>query len=133
VLQQNPKVSLRVVEILNEELAQAQALLRVLGQKTSAEKVATFLLSLIPTGYDDQSPINLHLPLSRQEMSDLLGLTVETVSRLMSDMKREGIVEAPRGSIRILDLKRLHALAGTQVFPSLSHSQPVSAGKKQVC
>jgi CRP/FNR family transcriptional regulator, anaerobic regulatory protein len=124
VLQQNPKISMRVVEILNEELAQAQALIRVLGQKTSMEKVATFILSLIPATKNGRIPEQLSLPLSRQEIAELLGLTVETVSRLMSDLKREGVIEAPRGLVRILDINRLQSLAGGRIIKSLSNGRP---------
>ena len=114
VLEQNPRVSRRLVDLLNQELAQAHLLIRVLGQKTSAEKVALFLLSLIPEPVDmDQAQAHeLPLPLSRREIADMLGLTVETVSRSMSELRREQIVEAPRGRVRILDLKGLRAYAG---------------------
>ncbi|MEK7759589.1 MAG: helix-turn-helix domain-containing protein, partial [Pseudomonadota bacterium] len=55
----------------------------------------------------------LPLPLSRREIADMLGLTVETVSRLMTELKRERIIEAPRGHLRILNLKGLRAYAGS--------------------
>ena len=113
VLEQNPRVSRRLVDLLNQELAQAHLLIRVLGQKTSAEKVALFLLSLVPEPADQARMHELPLPLSRQEIADMLGLTVETVSRLMSELKRRQIIEAPRGHLRILNLKGLRACAGT--------------------
>jgi CRP/FNR family transcriptional regulator len=113
VLEQNPRVSRRLVDLLNQELAQAHLLIRVLGQKTSAEKIALFLLSLVPEPADQARMHELPLPLSRQEIADMLGLTVETVSRLMSELKRRQIIEAPRGHLRILNLKGLRACAGT--------------------
>jgi hypothetical protein len=45
-------------------------------------------------------------------MAELLGLTVETVSRHMSEFRREGILDAPRGHVRIFDVERLQRLAG---------------------
>ncbi len=120
VLRHNPAVMLRVIDILNEELNRAQLLIRLLGQKTSVEKVAAFILSLAPLGLKNGSPTQLPLPLSRQEMAELLGLTVETVSRHMSEFKREGILDAPRGHVRILDAKRLQSLAG-DLPPALRH------------
>jgi CRP/FNR family transcriptional regulator len=112
VLGQNPAVALRTLELLNQELGRAQALIRLLGQKSSAEKVASFLLALVPSGANGSAAGPLPLPLSRQEIGEMLGLTVETVSRLMSEFKRENIIEAPRGTVRILDLQRLRVLAG---------------------
>jgi CRP/FNR family transcriptional regulator len=112
VLERNPSIMLRVIEILNQELNRAQLLIRLLGQKTSVEKVAAFILSLAPLGLRNGSPTELPLPLSRQEMAELLGLTVETVSRHMSEFRREGILDAPRGHVRIFDVERLQRLAG---------------------
>jgi CRP/FNR family transcriptional regulator len=112
VLEQNPPVALHTLELLNQELGRAQALIRLLGQKTSSEKVASFLLALVPPGLNGAAAGPLPLPLSRQEIGEMLGLTVETVSRLMSEFKRERIIEAPRGTVSILDLNRLRTLAG---------------------
>ncbi len=113
VMEQNQAVSRRMVQLLNQELSQAQALIHILGQKTSTEKIALFLLSLEPAHGRDELPAEVPMPLSRQEMAGVLGLTVETVSRLMAELKRERIIDAPRGHIRILDRKGLHAYAGT--------------------
>jgi len=124
VLNQNPKVAMRTIEILNHELNQARSLIRILGQKTAVEKIATFILSLQPDPHHTGNGQMLALPLSRQEMAELLGLTVETVSRLMSEFKREGLLEAPRGHVRILDRERLTELAGSTDIPSLSKYPP---------
>ena len=113
VLEENLEVSRRMVQLLNQELVQAQALIHILGQKSSAEKIALFLLSLVPKHGHDSPQLDIPLSLSRQEMADMLGLTVETVSRLMAELKRERIIEAPRGHIRILDRKGLHAYVGS--------------------
>jgi Crp-like helix-turn-helix domain len=66
-------------------------------------------LSLMPS-QDNGAETPLHL--SRIDMSVLLGLTVETVSRIMAELSREGIIHAPRGRIVVRARKRLKALAG---------------------
>lgn len=109
VLTQNPAVSLQVIDVLNRELAEAQALIRVLGQKNAEERVAWFLLSLA-AAVDDPSELS-PLRLTRREIAELLGLTIETVSRLMSEFRRAGLIETPRGGVRILNLPRLQARA----------------------
>jgi len=113
VLEENLEVSRRMVQLLNQELVQAQALIHILGQKSSAEKIALFLLSLVPEHGRDSPQLDIPLSLSRKEMADMLGLTVETVSRLMAELKREQIIEAPRGHIRILNREGLNIYAGT--------------------
>lgn len=110
ILEQNPGVSMRLVEILNDELRQAKTLIRVLGQKSPAGKIATFILSLFPQR--GAIPRELVLPLSREEVAEMVGLTEETVSRVMADLRRKGVIEAPRGFIRIIDHKRIFSLAG---------------------
>lgn len=114
VLAENPVVSNRMISLLNDELSQAQLLIRLLGKKTSHEKVALFILSLLPETHDTNS-INLLFPLSRRELAQLLGLTIETVSRTMSDMKRKNILNAPRGKVEILDIEQLKSFAGQAV------------------
>ncbi|MDH5648514.1 MAG: Crp/Fnr family transcriptional regulator [Gammaproteobacteria bacterium] len=112
VFAENPIVAQKTIRMLNQELAFAQNLIHMLGQKSSEEKVALFILSLIPRITQTQLPIKLLLPLSRKEMAQFLGLTVETVSRLISDFKRRGIIETPRGELHILNIKPLKQIAG---------------------
>lgn len=109
VIEQNPAVSLQLIEMLNRELSEAQALIRVLGQKTAEERVAWFLLTLANA---DTEPFEINpLWLSRREIAELLGLTIETVSRLISEFRRAGLIDTPRGGVRILNLPRLQTRA----------------------
>lgn len=108
VLEQNPAVAVRLVEILNEELAVSKNLIRLLGHNGSMERVAMFILSLIPR--HGKVSHDLSFPLSREEMAEMIGLRVETVSRVMADLQRKKVIEAPRGRIHILDPEKLRKL-----------------------
>jgi CRP/FNR family transcriptional regulator len=109
-IEMNPAVSLRVIESLSQQLDQAESLIRDLGLKTSLEKVSSFLLSLIPQrGKPDAE---LPLRLSRREIAEMLGLTEETVSRIMADFARKKVIESGKGFIRILDRNWLGEAAG---------------------
>ncbi len=112
VLGGNPRVSLNVLQAMNEQLIQARSLIRVLGQKSSMEKLASFLLSLVPERSDNADEELLPLHLSRNEIAEVLGITVETVSRIMAKLQRDGVIDAPRGGIHIHDRKQLQILAG---------------------
>ena len=110
VIQQSPAVSMRVIATLVEELERAETMIRDLGLKSSVERIATFLLSLMPARHksDDVLP----LLLSRREMAEMLGLTEETVSRVMADFTRRHIIQTGKGSLRILDPAKLSASTG---------------------
>ena len=123
VLEAEPRVSLNVLLAINEQLAQARNLIHTLGQKTAIEKIASLLLNLYPSTDSRESgePIALHL--SRREMARILGLTVETVSRFMAALRRQGIIDAPPRHIVIRARARLQALAGDSPYPLLARKQ----------
>ena len=61
----------------------------ILGRKTACERLAWFLMDMserIP------APDRLDLPMSRQDIADFLGLTIETVSRTMTQLQDEGLI-----------------------------------------
>lgn len=71
------------------ELARTQDHLMLLGRKTASEKVASFVLSLADRLKGDCTI----LPMGRQDMADYLGLTIETVSRMLGQLQQDGLLE----------------------------------------
>ncbi len=110
VIESNPAVAVRVIRMLNEEAEGCRSLVRDLGIKNSTERLASFILSLMPVR--GKRGAELLLPLSRREIAEMLGITPETVSRLMTRFRRDGVIEELPGRIRIADFPRLRALAG---------------------
>jgi len=94
------------------ELTQAQDHMVLLGRRSAEEKVATFLI-----GWRDRlarlSALTktVPLPMSRQDIADYLGLTIETVSRTFTKLERDGVIEILPGCICLLDPARAEALA----------------------
>ncbi|SLN47813.1 Nitrogen fixation regulation protein FixK [Aquimixticola soesokkakensis] len=92
-----PHLAQRLLEMTLDELDAAREWMLVLGRKTAREKIASLLAiiarreaSLAPErGQDDMS---FDLPLTREAMADYLGLTLETVSRQVSALKRDGVI-----------------------------------------
>lgn len=72
-----------------QELERAQAHLMLLGRKSACERVATFLQALLDR-FPEDPEICLHM--SRQDMADYLGLTIETVSRTFTQLQSEGVI-----------------------------------------
>lgn len=107
--QENSDIALRLLKALNAQLAHSRELMRVMGHKCAAAKIASFITLLIPEA--ERARQHFTLPFSRAEIASLLGLSEETVCRQMAKMKRSGILYSPRGRIEILDWKRLQAVA----------------------
>lgn len=112
-------VAIRLIEAMTAQLAHSRALMEVLGHKCAAAKVASFLLLMTPKS--EKTNGNFALPFSRLEIASLLGLSEETVCRLMANMKREGAIHAPRGRLEIRDWDRLHAIADGTSGSNIGH------------
>ncbi|MFG1431798.1 helix-turn-helix domain-containing protein [Xanthobacter sp. V2C-8] len=90
------------------ELTRAQNHLLVLGRKTAQERVATFLLDMAERSAVGGSEVTL--PMSRQDIADYLGLTIETVSRTLTHLEETAAIALP--SSRRVVLKDSGALRG---------------------
>lgn len=133
LLEQDTGVSLRMIRMLNEELERSKALIRDLGLKSSTERLASFILSLAPKRR--ASAGDFALPLTRKEISEMLGLTEETVSRAVARLRRAGLVRTARGWVRVLDAERLRMLAegAGHVAPAWRGARPCQARTRSVC
>jgi CRP/FNR family nitrogen fixation transcriptional regulator len=76
-------------EAAQRELERTQEHLLVLGRKTACEKVASFLIDLAQREGADR----VELPMGRQDMADYLGLTIETVSRMLTQLQSSSVVK----------------------------------------
>lgn len=93
-----PHISQRLLEMTLDELDAAREWMLILGRKTAREKIASFLAILARrnSGASGARPgvdMQFELPLTREAMSEYLGLTLETVSRQMSGLKRDGVIQ----------------------------------------
>ena len=109
-----PALEKRLLEVASNELVAAQEQMLLLGRKTARERVASFLLArrMESTVCGNGSP-NLHLPMTRSDIADYLGLTIETVSRTLTRLKADRLISIPHASeIVIRDFPGLSAQAG---------------------
>jgi len=79
--------------IASNELAALQDQMLLLGRKTAKERLASFIVQLsrraVARGLPDDP---VHVPMSRSDIADYLGLTTETVSRTMTQLKTSGVI-----------------------------------------
>lgn len=84
----------------------------LLGRKTAQERTTSFLLDMAGrVGTPKGNTVVLRLPMSRREIADSIGLTIETVSRQLTELRESGVIRTlGRSEIVLLDLKRLRKL-----------------------
>jgi CRP-like cAMP-binding protein len=101
-------VAAMMQEVTLRQLTAAQMQVVLLGRKTARERVASFLLDFAERTTVARHDVVLDLPMSRYDLADHLGLTVETVSRVLTGMRRSGLIAMDDAQhIRIRDRDRL--------------------------
>jgi CRP/FNR family transcriptional regulator, nitrogen fixation regulation protein len=100
----DPWVAGQVREIAFEALARSQARLLILGRVTAVDKVGAFLLEMKARS-SDADETTLTLPMSRYDIADYLAISVETVSRALSELRRLGVIRFAKKN-RVLLLRR---------------------------
>ncbi len=110
---QRPELAQRFLRLAALELAATRDHLLCLAAKSADAKLAAFLLALSRRNEEQgEDPNQIRLPMTRLDIADYLGLTIETVSRTLSKFRRKGLIELPRTTLVILkDPERLASMA----------------------
>lgn len=92
-----PHVAQRLLEMTLDELDAAREWMLLLGRKTAREKIASLIAIIarrnaVIAQHDHTTSFTFELPMTREAMADYLGLTLETVSRQVSALKRDGVI-----------------------------------------
>jgi CRP/FNR family transcriptional regulator len=99
-----PALERRLLDLCVQELAATREQLVTVGRRTAEARVAAFLLSLTEAGRRRQQPgAVLDMPMTRSDIADFLGLTIETVSRTLTAFRRRGWLREPaQGRMELL-------------------------------
>jgi CRP-like cAMP-binding protein len=104
-VEQSPELSRFLSARLQAQFCAMHEHAMLLGRKSALERVASFVMKCVPGrgGYgccppqhDDGNSVNVRIGMTRQEIADYLGLTIETVSRAFSELRRRGVVTIDR-------------------------------------
>jgi CRP/FNR family transcriptional regulator len=107
-----PHLLRRLHEFAGHELSLAQDQMLLLGRRSADEKLAAFLLNLQSRyGRIGSASVLVPLPMSRQDIADYLGLTIETVSRTFTKFARDKLLVIVPDGVRLLAKERLDQLA----------------------
>lgn len=119
LLETTPHIAQRLLEMALDELDAAREWMLLLGRKTAREKIATLLLMVqrreTAPGGGKAIPTTVHLPLTREAMADYLGLTIETVSRQLTQLRKDGLISI-EGARRVT-IPDVPALQATADYP----------------
>lgn len=109
----NPALAMRLGALTIKNLHHAYQHMVLLGRKTAAERVASFVLEM-DQRIGKSTNGALSLPMGRADIADYLGITRETLSRVLTEMGRQGTVKLDRGRIELHDRPSLHERAGSR-------------------
>jgi CRP/FNR family transcriptional regulator, anaerobic regulatory protein len=105
-----PGFARRLLTITSDELRAAQDRMLLLGRKSASEKVASFILLMADR--QGRSGVEVvDVPMTRNDIADYLGLTIETVSRTLSKLRQDGLIALTPARIEICDRDELEELA----------------------
>lgn len=112
------EVQSRLMEMMQTEVINLQNHMLLLGRKTPVEKIANFFCERVHKKFqmegkpDDCNTAEITLPMSRTDIADFLGLTIETVSRTITKLRKLGIIDLETSQIvKVRDLYELQLLA----------------------
>ena len=113
----HPHLQQKLLRRTLDELDRARYWMMLLGRKSAAEKVASFLLEMSDrlSGHAGTAPCEngFELPFGRQQIADILGLTIETTCRQLTRMRADGLLDLPsRREVVIHDRRAVEAMAG---------------------
>lgn len=98
--------------IMSKEIAHEQKVLMLLGTMRAEQRFAAFLVNLsVRYSLRGYSPTRFQLKMTREDIGNYLGLTIESISRVISKMRNEGLIKVQQRNVEILDLPTLKLLA----------------------
>lgn len=129
MLNKSPKLNQVMLRLLSEEMAETRELLLVVGRLDARTRVALFLLSMSRRlARRKQNPDQFRLTMDRRDIANYLGLTIETVSRTLSAMQRDGLIEVQGKLVTISDREGLQEQAMAVAHPEQPQSKSARSG-----
>jgi len=108
-----PELHHQLFRIMSKEIASDQSLIMLMAQKSAEERLAAFLVNLSSRlKQRNFSDVEFNLSMSRKDIGNYLGLTIETISRTFSRFQSEGILSTQRKYVNIHKLDTLKEMAG---------------------
>lgn len=101
------KVTSNMLAVLSDKIIMLNNKINILNSETIKVKIAVYLLDI----YKKNRKLIFDIPMKRQELADFLNIKRPSLSRELSNMQHDGIIDVYRSTVKILDLKRLYELS----------------------
>ena len=111
LIQQNPEFSLELIKMTCKELGEANSYITDIAQKSVRERLAEVLMQLMET-FGLAQDNTLQISLTREELANMVGTATESVIRLLSEFKNDGLIEIKGRKIKIVDVRSLKRVGG---------------------
>lgn len=111
LLQKNSKITSGIMKLLADELREAENKITNIAQKPVLERLAETLLMLQEYYGMEEDDHSLNITITREEIANIVGTATETVIRLMSDLRKEGMIKLDGKKIKIIKSDALLKLA----------------------
>ena len=120
--QEMPGLQRHLFDLMSAEIQAGQQLMLLLGKRSAEARLAAFLTSLSARQHRRRlSAERLHLPMSRTDIANHLGLTLETISRLFNRLQQSGVLKARGRDITLLTPETLGHLSEPECHEEISH------------
>lgn len=106
IIQNNPSFNFKMLKILSHELGEAARIITDLAQKPVRERLAESLLLLKDT-FDLDEDKNIQVKLSREELANIIGTATESVIRLLSEFKKDKLIDIDGRNIKLINIPAL--------------------------
>lgn len=114
-VEQNPHLAVNAMRTIGQRLQEAHTRIREMATEEVERRVAHAVLRLMDkAGRRDADGVHIDFPLTRQDVAEMTGTTLHTVSRIFSAWEGQGIVKGGRQKLLVKDRARLAALAEGQ-------------------
>lgn len=114
---QLPSLQRHFFQLMSQEITEDQKLITLLSKSSAEQRLAALLLSISArNGRRNLSETRFRLPMSRTDIANYLGLTVETVSRLFTRFTHSGLVVVDNKEVSLADLDRLRQVASVNRY-----------------
>lgn len=118
LMAESPELEHKLLEQNLKELDEAREWMVTLGRKTAQEKIASFLFMIAvhvdpEVDLEEAQEMTFDLPLTRADIADFLGLTIETVSRQLTRLRKAGVISIENNRrVTVPNMERLNQFAG---------------------